>query len=63
MFGRLREVVIEHLIPAIEEFELEHNELDEIATTLHDEMPWKGLGTEELWQGLRRSAREGLRGL
>ncbi len=36
---------------------------DEIAAALHEEMPWMAPATEEVWHGLRRSAREGLPGL
>ncbi|EET46396.1 AAA family ATPase [Thalassobium sp. R2A62] len=36
---------------------------DEIAAALHAEMPWMAPATEEVWHGLRRSAREGLPGL
>ncbi|MEP1539178.1 MAG: AAA family ATPase [Paracoccaceae bacterium] len=36
---------------------------DEIAAALHAEMPWMGPATEEVWHGLRRSAREGLPGV
>ena len=32
---------------------------DEIAAALHEEMPWMAPATEEVWHGLRRSAREG----
>lgn len=37
-FGRLQEVVAEHLMPALEEFDLEHNELDEVLGE-----PWPGV--------------------
>ncbi len=36
---------------------------DEIAAASHEEMPWMAPATEEVWHGLRRSAREGLQGL
>lgn len=36
---------------------------DEIAAALHAEMPWMAPATEEVWHGLRRSAREGLPGM
>ena len=42
--------------------ETEH-EADEIAAALHAEMPWMARATEEVWHGLRASAREGLPGL
>ncbi len=32
---------------------------DEIAASLHEEMPWMAPATEAAWQALRRSAREG----
>ena len=32
---------------------------DEIAASLHEEMPWMALATEAAWHALRRSAREG----
>lgn len=36
---------------------------DEIAAALHDEMPWMGPATEQVWKGMRRSVREGATGL
>ena len=36
--GRLQEVVAEHLMPALEEFDLEHDELDEVLGE-----PWSGV--------------------
>lgn len=41
--------------------ETEH-EADEIASALHTEMPWMARATEEVWHGLRASARDGLPG-
>lgn len=42
---------------------LTEHKADEIAAALHEEMPWMAPATEEVWHGLRRSAREGLPGL
>ncbi|HBS48768.1 MAG TPA: peptidase [Rhodobacteraceae bacterium] len=39
------------------------HEADEIAAALHAEMPWMGRATEEVWHGLRASARDGLAGV
>lgn len=39
------------------------HEADEIAAALHAEMPWMAPATEEVWRGLRASAREGLPGV
>ncbi|WP_417241824.1 AAA family ATPase [Celeribacter sp.] len=39
------------------------HEADEIAASLHAEMPWMAPATEAVWHGLRASAREGLPGL
>ena len=39
------------------------HEADEIAAALHAEMPWMGRATEEVWHGLRASARDGLPGV
>ncbi|SHF29770.1 hypothetical protein SAMN05444279_1261 [Ruegeria intermedia] len=33
------------------------HEADEIAAALHAEMPWMARATEEVWHGLRASAR------
>ena len=38
------------------------HEADEIAAALHAEMPWMARATEEVWHGLRASARDGLLG-
>jgi hypothetical protein len=42
--------------------QIEH-EADEIAASLHAEMPWMDLATEEVWHGLRASVRDGRPGL
>jgi len=39
------------------------HEADEIAATLHSEMPWMAPATEAVWHGLRASARNGVPGL
>ncbi|WP_298837746.1 AAA family ATPase [uncultured Roseobacter sp.] len=39
------------------------HEADEIAAALHAEMPWMAPATEEVWHGLRASARERLPGV
>ncbi|MCK8482978.1 AAA family ATPase [Aliiroseovarius sp. S2029] len=39
------------------------HEADEIAAALHAEMPWMARATEEVWHGLRASARDGLPGV
>lgn len=39
------------------------HEADEVAAALHAEMPWMARATEEVWHGLRASARDGLPGL
>ncbi|MEJ6390577.1 AAA family ATPase [Gymnodinialimonas ulvae] len=39
------------------------HEADEIAAALHAEMPWMAPATEEVWRGLRASARDGLPGV
>lgn len=36
---------------------------DELAARLHAEMPWMAAATTEVWQAMRRSAREGLPGI
>ncbi|TFL17736.1 AAA family ATPase [Jannaschia formosa] len=36
---------------------------DEIASAIHEEMPWMDVATERVWRALRRSVREGHRGL
>ncbi|NDW02622.1 AAA family ATPase [Salipiger sp. PrR002] len=36
---------------------------DEIAAALHEEMPWMGPATEYVWRAMRRSVREGDKGL
>ncbi len=46
----------------VSRIETEH-EADGIAAALHAEMPWMARATEEVWHGLRASAREGLPGL
>ena len=46
----------------VTQIQTEHK-ADEIAAALHEEMPWMAPATEEVWHGLRRSAREGLPGL
>ncbi|MBU2961132.1 AAA family ATPase, partial [Citreicella sp. C3M06] len=35
------------------------HQADEIAAALHDEMPWMGPATEQVWRAMRRSVREG----
>ncbi len=45
----------------VSRIETEH-EADEIAAALQAEMPWMARATEEVWQGLRASARDGLLG-
>ena len=39
------------------------HQADEIAAALHDEMPWMGPATEQVWRAMRRSVREGSIGL
>ncbi|WP_039019771.1 AAA family ATPase [Halocynthiibacter namhaensis] len=46
----------------VSRIETEH-EADEIAAALHAEMPWMARATEEVWHGLRASARDGLLGV
>ena len=39
------------------------HQADEIAAALHDEMPWMGPATEQVWRAMPRSVREGSIGL